>query len=150
MKFHQPVTISNKSFIFCRWSLCVLVWAGFVFKIKIMIYLSFFILLFSAILTIRYAPLIQLFSLFEHLFSIKKQSIMLDKKGMRFAHSLGALMSGLCSLLLFFDFRFAWSCVFIFAIIKSISAFGICPGEKLYNCINDGSCCSFIKRNINR
>jgi len=146
MDFYQPVTISNKSFIFCRWSLCVLVWSGFFLKIKIIVYLSFFLLLFSSILTIKYAPLIMLFSLFEHLLNIKKKMIMLDKKGMRFAHSLGTMISGICSILLYIDFKFAWSCVFMFAVIKSISAFGICPGEKLYNCINNGNCCSFIRQ----
>ncbi len=146
MIFHHPVSISNKSFIFCRWGLSILVWLCFFLKIKMLMYISFFLLLFSAILTIKYAPMIRLFSLFEYLFNIKKKMIMLDKKGMRFAHSLGALMSGVCSVLLYIDFKFAWSCVFMFAIIKSISAFGICPGEKLYNCINDGNCCSFIRQ----
>jgi hypothetical protein len=146
MNFHQPVTISNNSFIFCRWSLCILVWLGFLFKINMLIYLSFFLLLFSAILSVKHAPLIRFFSLFEYLFNFKKKMIMLDKKGMRFAHSLGALISGFCSFLLYIDFKFAWSCVFMFAIIKSISAFGICPGEKLYNCINDDKCCTFIRQ----
>ncbi|MCP4024362.1 MAG: DUF4395 domain-containing protein [Desulfobacteraceae bacterium] len=146
MIFYQPVSISKGSFAFCRWSLTAIVWAGFLFQSKALIALSFFLLLFSAILTIKYAPLIQLFTLLEHLLSFPKQIIMLDKKSMRFAHGLGSILSGLCLILLYLDFKFAWECVLVFAIMKSISAFGICPAEKLYNCIHDNNCCSFIRR----
>ncbi len=141
---YHPVTISKGSFAFCRWSMTLLVWSGFFFQTEGIISFLFFLLLASAVLTIKYAPLIRLFSLFEDLFKLKKNLIMLDTKGMRFAHALGALMSGSCMLLLYYDFKFAWAGVFIFAVIKSISALGVCPGEKLYKCINDNNCCSII------
>jgi len=135
--------IRKNAFRFCRFSLMMIVWLGFFLKSRELILLSFILLLSSAALKIRRAPLVFLYTnTIEKLFPSK--SIELDERGMRFAHSLGAFLSGVCTACLYLGLQ-AWGLVLLFAILKTISALGFCPGEKLYRCMS-GGCCSILKR----
>jgi len=49
-------------------------------------------------------------------------------------------------LLYFVNEQVGWIAVLIFALLKSISAFGFCPAAKLYECATNDSCCAFIKK----
>lgn len=141
------VSVSSGGFAFCRYSIAILIWAGFIFKIKELVLLSFFILLLSAVLTVKRAPMIVIYDFtLGRLFKSKSKQEVLNVKAMRFAHSLGTLLSLLCLIFLYYiNERVGWIIVFIFAIIKTISAFGFCPASKLYNCMSSGTCCAFAR-----
>ncbi|MBU0471649.1 MAG: DUF4395 domain-containing protein [Nanoarchaeota archaeon] len=135
--------VSKNAFRFCRFGITILIWAGFLLRNKELILVSFLILLLSAILTIKRAPLIVLYSVtLDKL--VKSKRVDLDVKGMRFAHTLGSIFSGVCVLLLYLGLK-AWGLVLVLAILKTISAFGFCPGEKIYSCMKNG-CCSITKK----
>ena len=143
----QEITsVESKGFAFCRYSVMIIIWLAFIFKIRWLVVLSFFILLFSAIFTVKYAPLIVLWRYSLGLIFKSKKEI-LDIKAMRFAHSLGTLLSGVCIVLLYSGFeRIGWAITGIFAVIKTISALGFCPASKLYTCMSEGSCCAFSRK----
>ncbi|NTV23414.1 MAG: hypothetical protein HGA85_03495 [Nanoarchaeota archaeon] len=51
-----------------------------------------------------------------------------------------------CVIMLYSGFIYAWGFVFLFCVLKTVSALGFCPGEKLYHCaLGGGSCCRFMK-----
>lgn len=146
MKTIKPVRISNGAFLFCRYTIAFLLWAAFLAQLKWIVILVFLIFLFSALFTIKHAPLIVLYS-----YTINKvipsKETMLDMNAMRFIHSLGAVFSLICLVFLYFlPGSAGWGCLFVFAVLKTISAAGYCPASKLYSCATSGgSCCSFLK-----
>jgi len=136
----RPVMISSGAFWFCRISVAVFLWVGFALKAAWLVHLSTAILLASCVLGVNRAPLIVLYSGLEKLLLKRPPGTMVDINAMRFAHALGSGFALLCSLLLVFHFRYAWGVVLLFALIKSISAAGFCPAEKLFACVG-GQCC---------
>jgi len=136
--------ISKNAFRFCRIGVTVLAWLAFLLRSKELMVVIFLILLFSSILKIKRAPMIVLYSMtIDRL--IKPKTVELDEKGMRFAHTLGSVFSGICVLLVYLNLKIAWGVVFLFALMKTISAFGYCPGEKIYSCMKNG-CCSITRK----
>jgi disulfide bond formation protein DsbB len=145
MKGIKPVSISKNAFRFCKFGVMIIVIIGLVLRNKWFIVLSFLILFFSAILKIRKAPMISFYSFLEKIFDKHPKTVILDENAMRFAHTLGSIVSGIAVVLLFRFETLGWIFVIFFAILKIISAFGLCPGEKLYKCMNSGTCCTFLK-----
>ena len=141
----RPVSISKNAFSFCRYSIAIIIVLAFALKVEALVWLVFFLLVLSAILGVKRAPLILFYSNFEKLFKITPKYEIVDINAIRFAHILGSMLSGTCVLLLMNDSRFAWPFVFVFAVLKIISATGFCPATKLYSCSTSGSCCRFIK-----
>ncbi|OGS28213.1 MAG: hypothetical protein A2297_01890 [Elusimicrobia bacterium RIFOXYB2_FULL_48_7] len=141
-----PVTVPKASFNFCRITLAVIFWIGFIFRLKWLILLAFVILALSAVLGIQRAPLIMLYNItIGKLMHLKEE--MLDKRGMRFAHSFGALLTLVCLLLLyFFNERLGWIFVFFVSLAKTAGALGFCSALKLYGCLTNDSCCTFLKK----
>jgi hypothetical protein len=142
------VSISSRAFAFCRYSVAILIWLSFLLKIKLILAIVFFVMLFSAILGVEKAPLIMLFNLTIGRFFKSRREI-LDGKAMRFAHIFGSIFSMICLILLYLvNEKIGWIAVLIFAIAKSVSALGFCPAAKLYSCATGGGqCCAFLKRN---
>ena len=145
----KPVQISKHAFWFCKYSVALLLWIALVFKSKELIVVSFLVLLFSAIFKIRQAPLVVLYTYtLGKIIQSPKET--LDEYGMRFAHSLGALLNFICLLLLYYgNFRLGWVFVFFVALAKTSGALGYCGGLKLYNCLSKGGCCSFLSKKNN-
>lgn len=143
---NNQVQISNAAFIFCRYSVTLLIWLGFFLKMKELILLSFIILFLSFLLKIKKAPMIFFYTWsIDKIFPSKK--ILLNEKAMRFAHGLGSFFAALALLFLYFiNLKIGWGIVFAFAIIKSISALGFCPAYKLFGCMTGGNCCVFNKK----
>lgn len=142
----QITSIKSAEFLFCRIGLMVLVWLAFILQIKEIILLSFAILLLSAIFTVKYAPMILIWRYTFGLF-IKSKDEILNVKAMRFAHSLGTIIAGICVLLLYFGNQtIGWWFVLFFAIMKTISAIGFCPASKLYVCMSSGGCCALSRK----
>jgi hypothetical protein len=142
----QITQIESAGFAFCRIGLMILIWIAFIFKIKWILILAFFILLFSAVLTVRYAPMIVIWRYtFGLLFNGKTE--ILNVKAMRFAHGAGTILAGISVFLLYSGLEKAgWILVGIFAILKTISAIGFCPASKLYTCMSSGTCCAFSRK----
>jgi hypothetical protein len=142
----RPVSIPSAAFIFCRYTLTIMVWAALIFQWKWMVVLVFIVLAWSAIFKIGNAPLILLYSYtINRLFPSANE--ILDENAMRFAHSLGAGFAAVSLLFLYFSYPVVgWLVLFALAIIKTIGAIGFCPASKLYHCIMAGGCCSFVRR----
>lgn len=143
----QKITsIKKAEFAFCRIGVMIIVWLAFIFKIKELVFLSFIILFLSALFSVKYAPMIVLWRYsFGLLFSSKEE--ILNVNAMRFAHTLGTILAGICTLFLYFgNENTGWVIVLFFAILKTISAFGFCPASKLYNCMSSGTCCAFSRK----
>lgn len=150
MSEYKPVTISKGAFAFCRYTIAILVWAALIFQIKFLVGITCVILLFSYLLKVQRAPLIVLYSVtIEKIIPSDKELV--DEKGIRFAHLVGTIFSGICCLLLFMNYTMAgWILTFLLAVLKTSAAFGFCSALKLYTCMTGGRCCrvgKMIRRN---
>lgn len=142
----DQVPIPKGAFIFCRYTMAALIWVAFLLKIKILVAVLFIMLTLSAILTIRHAPLVWLYTTTLHRW-IRTPDTYLSIAGMRIAHSMGALFAAVCLVLLYGGHeRIGWWMTFAYCIVKSISAIWACPVYKLYACMKSGDCCTFLKR----
>jgi hypothetical protein len=140
------VEIRSDAFAFCRYGLMVLVWLGFFLRLEWLILVVFVILALSALFSVRFAPMILLYEYTVGKF-VQSRTEKLGVGGMRFAHILGTVFSGLAVLFLYFwNVKIGWVITFFLAIMKTISAFGLCPAYKVYNCMKSGGCCSFTKK----
>jgi len=146
MKKYKPVSVPKAAFAFCRYSIAILIWLSLIFHLKIILIFVLMIFLLSAILKIQRAPMILLYSNTINKI-IKSKDEILNEHAMRFAHIMGSIFSLICLFLLYFvSEQTGWIAVFVFALLKSISAFGFCPASKLYECATNDSCCAFIKK----
>ena len=146
MTKQQITSIESAGFAFCRYGVMVLVWLALIFRIKGLVGLVFLILLFSAIFTVKYAPMIIIwrYTLGK---MFKSKTEVLNVKAMRFAHTLGAIIAGICVLLLYSGNNLVgWGLVGFLAIMKTISALGFCPASKVYTCMSSGTCCAFSRK----
>lgn len=142
----KPVAVPSAAFAFCRYTLALLIWAALIFHYKPLMILAFILFALSAVLKVRRAPLILLYSYTVNKI-FKSPDEVLNEAAMRFAHIMGATFSLVCIGLLYFAPPVVgWSAVLVFAIMKSISAFGYCPASKLYECLSSGGCCAFTKK----
>ena len=142
----KQVLIRTDALAFCRYGVMVLIWSSLFLHNVTLLWIAFSILLLSAVFSVRFSPLIILYTYtIGLLFDSPRQS--LGVNGMRFAHILGTIFAGLALVVLhFLSSRFGWGIVGFLAIMKTISAIGLCPAYKLYNCYMSGGCCSFTKR----
>lgn len=137
----KPVSISKNAFAFCRYSVAVMIWLAWIFRLKELLLAAFIVLLFSAILKVRRAPMILIYKYTVGKF-FPGENVIVDEKGMQFAHSVGAVISGLCLILLYMGYTAAGLMLtFALALLKTSSAFGFCSALKLYSCMNSGTCC---------
>lgn len=146
MKKFKPVSVSKSAFIFCRYGIAILIWLSLILRLKLLLIVTFFIFLLSFLFKVKRSPMIWLYEYtINYLFPSKEE--WLNEHAMRFAHLMGAVLNGICLILLYgVNDRAGWIAVFIFALLKSISAFGFCPAGKLYECATNDSCCRFIKK----
>jgi len=141
----KPVTVQRGAFIFCRTSLAVLLWLALVFQAPALVVATAVILAASAALTVSRAPMILLYSwsagrVWPGGFEV------LDERAMRFAHGLGALMTGLCAVLLYTSPRAGYITLVMVALFKTAGACGFCSGLKLYGCATNDDCCAFLAK----
>jgi hypothetical protein len=139
--------VPRVAFAFCRYTVMLIVWLGLLFKIKALIVAAFAVLALSAALGIRRAPLVALWTYTIHRRwpSVEQE---LSVSGMRFAHILGAALGLACLVFLYgFNERVGWGLTLLFAVMKTVSALGLCPAYKLHGCVlSGGTCCSFLRR----
>lgn len=148
MKTFKLVSVSKGAFAFCRYSAAVLVWLALILQIKSLLVLVFIIFVVSALVKVKRAPLVWLYSqTIERIIHSKEE--ILNERAMQFAHIMGSVLSFICIFLLYFvSDQAGWVAVFILAILKSISALGFCPASKLYECATNDSCCAFAKKYV--
>jgi len=148
----KPVPVSRGGFAFCRYTVALLVWLSLVLKNKWLLLTVFIIMVLSYILKIQKSPLVALYS--NTIDKVKNSGTeMLDERGMRFAHAIGAIMSGLGLLIwTFLPWKITFFYLLFLAIMKTSAAIGRCSALKLYTCIHNDNCCNlgkYLRKNIN-
>lgn len=137
----KPVSISKGGFAFCRTVIALLLWIGVIFQAKEFVVAVFIIMLLSAILKVEKAPLIMLYKYTIGRFK-KDETVIVDEKGIYVSHLVGAIFALVCVVLLYSGLTtIGWGVTIIFAILQTSGAFGFCSVLKLYNCMNNGTCC---------
>jgi hypothetical protein len=137
--------VQKNAFVFCRYSIAVLVWLALVLRSVPLLALAFVILAASALLTVRRAPMIVLWtSTLGRLFPSEEE--ILDVRAMRVAHTAGAVLAGVSLALTYLQRPGAWLFVLAFAVLKTLSALGFCPAYKLYGCAMRGGCCALTAK----
>jgi hypothetical protein len=137
--------VQRNAFIFCRYSIAALVWVALLLQNVWVLLAVFVILALSGLLTVRYAPMIMLWTwTLARIFPSEEE--ILDVKGMRFAHGLGAMMALIGLSLVWHGNPFAWWFVGAFAILKTTSAFGWCPAYKVWGCLAEDGCCAITQK----
>ncbi|MCB2291191.1 DUF4395 family protein [Clostridium sp. CS001] len=143
MKECRPVAVSHCAFNFCKYTMAAIFWLSLMLHSKLLVVLGFSILILSAILKVKNAPLVFLYThSIDKLFPSKKE--ILDEKAVCFAHIVGSVMSGISLLFLFFIHPLTgWILIGILAVLKTSASFGFCGAMKLYGCLTNpnGQCC---------
>lgn len=134
------VIVQKNAFAFCRYSLALLVWAALIFRSVWPLVAVFVILVLSAALTVRHSPLLWLYT--QTLGKlVPSADTVLDVRGMRMSHTLGAVLAAICIALVWHDRPSAWYAVAAFGVLKTISAAWACPAYRLYGCVRSGGGC---------
>ena len=148
MKECRPVTVPHGAFNFCKYTMALIFWLSLIFHNKLLVLVGFLVLLLSALLKVKNAPLVFLYTYtIEKMFPSKKE--ILDEKAVSFAHIVGAAMSGMALLFLYFIHPFTgWIIIGVLAFLKTSASFGFCGAMKLYGCLNNpnGQCCRVGKK----
>lgn len=142
----SDVYVSKAGFAVCRFGVALLVWYSVVDRTPYGLTAAFFILAVSALLGVEKSPLILLTQGIEKIVNKESSTVPLFRKGMRFAHSAGTTLSGIALITWFFYPTAGWIVTICFAMLKSVSAIGLCPAERLYRCATSDSCCTFMKK----
>lgn len=131
--------IPINAFRFCKITVTLLVWLAFAFHSLSLLVIVFLILGLSALLKIQRAPLIVLYSItIERIIPSRMKEV--HETGLRFAHSLGTVLAAICIALTLLFPTVGWWYVLAFAVLKTVSMLGLCPGEAMYSCYAEGSC----------
>lgn len=133
--------VQRNAFVFCRYSLAVLVWVALLFQSAWVLGAVFVILALSAALKVQNSPMVRLYtSTFGRV--VPSEEVILGVNAMRFAHTSGAVLALVGLILIAAGSPLAWPFVAVFAVLKTTSALGWCPAYKLYGCMASGGCCA--------
>jgi hypothetical protein len=148
MKECRPVAVPHAAFNFCKYTVASIFWLSIIFQSRELVVVGFLILLLSALLKVKNAPLVFLYTYtFNKKFPSKIE--ILDEKAVCFAHMVGAIMSGIALLFLYYIHPFiGWIITGVLAVLKTSASFGFCGAMKLYSCLNNpnGKCCRIGKK----
>jgi len=140
------VTVQNNAFVFCRYSIAILVWLALLLQSIWLLVAAFVLLGLSAWLKVPRAPMIWIWTNTLGR-TVPSKEVVLDVKAMRFAHTIGAAMAAISIVLVYLRVPGAWWFVGAFALLKAVSALGFCPASKLYGCvIKGGGCCAIAAK----
>jgi len=137
--------VPRNAFVFCRYSVAVLVWAALLFQSAWVLGTVFAILALSAALKVQNAPMVRLYSTTLGRV-MRSEEVILGVNAMRFAHTAGAVLALVALVLVYAGSAFAWPFVAIFAVLKTTSALGFCPAYKVWGCMAKGGCCALTGR----
>lgn len=148
MKECRPVEVPNGAFNFCKYTIALLLWASLIIQSKILVLVCFGILVISAIVKVKRAPLVFLYTYtIDRL--LPSKSIILDEGAVWFAHVVGSVFSAIALIFLYFINPLAgWIITGVLAVLKTSGAMGFCGAMKLYGCLNNpnGQCCRVGKK----
>lgn len=143
MKEYRPVAVPYAAFNFCKYTVASIFWLSLIFHSKLLVVAGFLILLLSALLKVKNAPLVFIYTYtIDKIFPSKKE--ILDEKAVCFAHIVGTIISGIALLFLYFIHPLTgWILTGVLAVLKTSASFGFCGAMKLYGCLNNpnGQCC---------
>lgn len=139
------MTIQQNAFVFCRYSVAILIWLALILKSGPLLIVVFVILAVSALLKVHRAPMVWFYTQTLGRF-VKSKDVVLDVRAMRFAHALGAVLALVSISLVYRNSPFAWYFVGAFALLKTTSALGFCPAYKLWGCATKGGCCALTRK----
>jgi hypothetical protein len=139
----KPVLVTKAAFNFCKYSMATLLWISLIFNSEALVILAFMILVISALVKVQKSPFVQLYI---HTFGkvFKSEEVVIEENSIWFAHTVGAVFTGLG--ILIFQFSnplIGWGVIGLLAFMKTIASFGFCGAAKLYTCITnpEGKCC---------
>lgn len=148
---YEPVSVSRGGFRFCRYSLAVLVWIAVIWHVDALILVCGVTMAASAILTVRNAPLVWLYTqTVNRVFPSPTE--VLDAGGMRMAHIVATIALGVPWAVLYFGPMTAiepmWRVLTFVAAFKTLGALGYCPASRMFTCLlsGGGTCCPWLKR----
>lgn len=148
MKEKRPVVVPHAAFNFCKYTVASIFWISLIFQNKLLVVVGFSLLLLSALLKVKKAPLVILYT-----YTIDKivpsRSEILDEKAVCFAHTVGTIISGIALLFLYFlNPLIGWILTGLLAVLKTSASLGFCGAMKLYSCLNNpnGQCCRVGKK----
>lgn len=146
MKACKPIAVPKGSFIFCKYGVALIVWAGLLLQLKWLLVVSFVILALSALLKIERAPMIFIYThTIDRFFPSPKEIV--DEHALCFAHTFGATLNLVGLLFLYFGYApVGWGFILVLALAKISGALGYCGAAKLYGCMNSDTCCQFMKK----
>jgi hypothetical protein len=141
----EVIQVPQPAFAFCRISLTALLWAALVFHQTWLVGLAFVILALSALFKVHRSPLVVLYSITVLKVWPTQRYAFLDVAAMRFAHGMGAVFALIAfgTLLQWPDA--GWYVLLGFCLLKTVSAFGLCPASKLFVCLRKGGCCALSR-----
>lgn len=148
MKECRPVAVPHAAFNFCKYTMATIFWLALIFQSKLVVVAGFLILVLSAILKVKNAPLVFLYThTIDKRFPSKKE--ILDENAVFFAHVVGGIMSGIALVFLYYvNPLIGWILTGTLAFLKTSASFGFCGAMKLYGCLNNpnGQCCRVGKK----
>lgn len=148
MRQIEPVSISSGGFNFCKYGVAALLLIALVVPYPIRVALVAFdslALLIASKVGVDKSPMVRVYELTLGRW-ITTKPVMLDKKGMKFAHALGAGLTTFTLALLLLSPKIGYMALVLTALLKIISALGHCSALKLYGCLYSETCCQSIKK----
>jgi hypothetical protein len=144
MTWVRPVVLPRAAFAFCRWTLALALWAALVLRQPWLVAATAVVLAASALLGVDRAPLVALWRHTVHRLA-PSNDVVLNEPAMRFAHSLGALLSALTYALLLLAPAAGRVALILLVAVKTAGAFGFCTAGRLYECVaSGGGCCGLV------
>ncbi|XMB86783.1 DUF4395 family protein [Mycoplasmatota bacterium WC44] len=143
----QMTTIDKNATMFCKVTTALLLWISLIFSNKFILIFIGVILLLSALLKIKKAPLVVLYNVSFGLF-IKKKIGVVNVKSIRFSHIIATIFIVLTLVLMYFNLNLISHIVLtIFTLLQTTAIFGYCSAQKLYEClILNQNCCGLGKK----
>jgi len=146
MRSIKPVRISKIGFDFCRYGVAGIVWLAVIFNQPVWLLVSATILGLSAVLKIRKAPMVVIGEAL--LGNFLKEVTVIDENGIRFAHTMGFVLNILVIGIVWSVPTIGLWVMLAFAAMKTVSAAGHCSALKLYDCLNNDTCCKGVKKYV--
>ncbi len=134
-KPEKMATITAGSYAFSRYPVAALIWLSLILQRREILFAVLLLLLASVLLSISRDPLVVIYR--QTLDRIwPSHPVQVEVNGLRFAHALGSLVCIGCLVTLYFGKPPAgWYFTGFFAVFKTVSAVGFCPGLNLYHLI---------------
>ncbi len=141
----ETARVPRPAFAFCRISLTVLLWLALGLNCVWLVAAVGAILVLSVALKVQRSPMVQLYQQTVLRLLPTLHYELLDVPAMRFAHTLGAVMSLAVILAMLAAPDTGWYWLLALCLLKTVTAFGYCPASKFFVCMKNGGCCALTR-----